>query len=107
RLDDFGSEDRLELLGIRVFVPEIPENIPAPSHHFQLFPFHHKISFSAFKRSSIRLLGGRAAAVAPQEVFPLVEIRGYGDVEKTYHHLFVGLLAPAPLVVRIGIRRML
>jgi hypothetical protein len=29
RLDDFGSEDRLELLGTRVLVPEVAENIPA------------------------------------------------------------------------------
>jgi hypothetical protein len=44
-----------------------------------------------------------SAAVTPHEVFPLVEIRGDGDVEKTHHHLFVGLLAPADLLVRIGI----
>jgi len=48
RLDDFGGEDGLEQLGIRVLVSEIPENIPAPPHHFQLFPFHRNISFSPF-----------------------------------------------------------
>jgi len=46
RLDDFGSEDCLELLGIRVLVPEVAENTPAPAHHFRLFAFYRNISFS-------------------------------------------------------------
>jgi len=29
RLDDFGGQDGLELLGIGVFVPEVAEHIPA------------------------------------------------------------------------------
>ena len=33
RLDDFGREDRLELLGVRALVPQIAEHIPASAHH--------------------------------------------------------------------------
>ena len=46
---------------------------------------------------------GRGAAVAAQEVFPLVEIRRDGDIEKTHHHLLIGLLASADLPVGIGV----
>lgn len=51
RLDDFGCENCLELLGIRVLVSQIMEHIPASAHHLQFLAFHRKIPFSLFKRS--------------------------------------------------------
>src|SRR5216684_8335726 len=53
------------------------------------------------------MLARGSAAVASHEVFPLVEIGRDGNVEKTHHHLFVGLLAPPDILVRIGIMRVL
>jgi len=53
-LNDFGREDRLELLHVRVLVSQIAEHIPASAHYFQLFGFHRNISFNLFKRSLIR-----------------------------------------------------
>jgi hypothetical protein len=35
RLDDFGGEDRFELLGVRAFAPQVAEDISTPAHHFQ------------------------------------------------------------------------
>ena len=40
RLDDLGGKDCLELFGVRVRVPEIPEHVTAAPRHFQLFVFH-------------------------------------------------------------------
>src|SRR5208282_6085853 len=58
RLDDFGCEDRFELLEVCVLVPQIAEHISASPHHFQLFAFrfhcHRNISLNLFKRSLIR-----------------------------------------------------
>src|SRR5258708_5779242 len=51
------------------------------------------------------LMSRRGAIVAPHEVSPLVEIRRDGDIEKTNHHLFVGLLAPADFLIRSGVMR--
>ncbi len=53
-LDDFSRENGLELLGIRILVSEVAENISAPAHHFEFFAFHRNISFSLFKRFLIR-----------------------------------------------------
>jgi hypothetical protein len=50
RLDDFGRQDRLELLHIRVLVSKIVENISASTLHFQYFGFHYNVSFNLFKR---------------------------------------------------------
>jgi hypothetical protein len=52
RLDDFGGQDRLELLGIRVLVPKAAEQIAASPPCVQLF-FYRNISFSRFKRSLV------------------------------------------------------
>jgi hypothetical protein len=51
RLDDFRSQDSLELFRIRVFVSNVAEHIPAPSRYFQFFTFHRNISFNLFRRS--------------------------------------------------------
>jgi hypothetical protein len=55
RLDDFDSEDGLELLNIRVLAPKVAEDVSAPAHHFQLFVLHRNISFSLFRRTLIDL----------------------------------------------------
>jgi hypothetical protein len=54
RTNDFGGEQRLELLNVRIFVSEIAKNIPASTYYFQLFVFHRSISFSFFSRSKIK-----------------------------------------------------
>jgi hypothetical protein len=37
RRDDFGRQNRLELLRIRILAPQIPEHVPASPHHLQFF----------------------------------------------------------------------
>ena len=46
-----GRKDRLDLLGVRVLVPQIAKNVPAAAHHLEFFLFHRNISFNLFKRS--------------------------------------------------------
>lgn len=53
RFDDFSGEDRLELLGVGVYLAKIAEHIAAAAHDFHL-PLHRNISFSRFNRSATR-----------------------------------------------------
>ena len=92
--------------GLNLFVrPRVMRGIVACFQFRNLPP----LTLCAFKpghpapRNAHFLARECAAFVAAHEVFPLVEIRRDGDIEKTHHHLFVGLLAPADLPVGIGV----
>src|SRR2546422_7948997 len=54
RLDDLGGQDRLELLRVRVFAPEVTKHVPAPRRYFPLLASHRSISFRLFRGSLIR-----------------------------------------------------
>src|SRR5262245_55226063 len=40
RLDDFGRQERLQLVDIRILAAQIAENVTAPAYQLQFFPFH-------------------------------------------------------------------
>jgi hypothetical protein len=45
-LDDFGGQDGLALLRVRVLVPEVAEHIATSPHQLQFFAFHRNVSFN-------------------------------------------------------------
>src|SRR3974390_1926125 len=52
-LDDLGSQYGLELRGIRIRTPQVPERVPASPYDFHFFAPHRNISFNRFSRSRI------------------------------------------------------
>ena len=50
-LDDLGRENPLKLLDVRIRLPKIAEDVPAPADDFKPFFLHRNISLERFRRS--------------------------------------------------------
>jgi hypothetical protein len=61
-LDDFGSQDRFELFGIGILVPQVPEDVTAASREFEFLVIHRSVPFNHVVRYDNNCQGDAYAA---------------------------------------------